>query len=198
MRQDFCEDASHSNRPHKSSLASQNPEPPPSRPDFRLSYAEGNVPTGHDKMCTSIQHQHPTVEEFLGQSSDCDGNGEQTSQCRQSQSIQTKSGVMQGIHSLPVCMHDHRSECRECQMQSERQLRDPNEQLYVEAAKCNPPMVHTAKVHSAKVHSSCSQRLVNPINHKLIECCDRQNARRGNCQDHQRVDYFYSNLPNGD
>ncbi|MCP4491598.1 MAG: hypothetical protein GY820_30465, partial [Gammaproteobacteria bacterium] len=90
------------------------------------------------------------------------------------------------------------SECRECQMQCEQQLRNSNEKLYVEADKCNRPMVHTAKVHSAKVHSSCSQRLVNPINHKLIECCDKQNARRGNCQDHQRVDYFYSNLPNGD
>ncbi|MCP4489863.1 MAG: hypothetical protein GY820_21475, partial [Gammaproteobacteria bacterium] len=62
--------------------------------------------------------------------------------------------------------------------------------------KHNRPMVHTAKVHSAKVHNSCSQRLVNPINHKLIECCDRQNARKGHCQDHQHADYFYSNPPN--
>ncbi|MCP4486950.1 MAG: hypothetical protein GY820_06475, partial [Gammaproteobacteria bacterium] len=130
------------------------------------------------------------------QSSDYYGGKEQTDNCRQSQSIQTKSGVMQGIHSLPVCMHDRMSECRECQMQSERQLRNPNEKFYVEADKCNRPMVHTAKVNSAKVHSSCSPCLVNPINHKLIECCDRQNARKGNCQDHQCVDYFYSNPPN--
>ncbi len=61
MQQDFCQDASLSNRPHKSSLASQNPEPPSSRPDFRLSYAEGNVPTEPDNKCTSTQHQHPTT-----------------------------------------------------------------------------------------------------------------------------------------
>ncbi|MCP4493989.1 MAG: hypothetical protein GY820_42810, partial [Gammaproteobacteria bacterium] len=60
------------------------------------------------------------------------------------------------------------------------------------------PMVHTAKVHSARLHDACSQRLVNPVNRKLIECCDRQNARKGNCQDHQGVDYSYSNPPNSD
>ncbi|MCP4488289.1 MAG: hypothetical protein GY820_13350, partial [Gammaproteobacteria bacterium] len=83
-------------------------------------------------------------------------------------------------------------------MQCERQLRDSNEQLSVAADKCNRPMVHTAKVHSARLHDACSQRLVNPVNRKLIECCDRQNARKGSCQDHHRVDYSYSNPPNSD
>ncbi|MCP4489256.1 MAG: hypothetical protein GY820_18380, partial [Gammaproteobacteria bacterium] len=62
MRQDFCEDASHSNRPHKSSLVSENPTPPSSQPDFRLSYEGGNRPTKQPDencpKCASIQDQH--------------------------------------------------------------------------------------------------------------------------------------------
>ncbi|MCP4486548.1 MAG: hypothetical protein GY820_04400, partial [Gammaproteobacteria bacterium] len=179
-------------------------------PNFRLSYAEGNIPMKNEKklysssnqsLAKGVQGTHSAVSDLVEnkqQSSDYYGGKEQTDNCRQSQSIQTKSGVMQGIHSLPVCMHDHMSECRECQMQCEQQLRNSNEQLRMEADKCNRPMVHTAKVHSAKIHDSCSQRLVNPINRKLIECCDKQNARKGGCQNHQSVDYFYSNPLNGD
>ncbi|MCP4473774.1 MAG: hypothetical protein GY821_04255, partial [Gammaproteobacteria bacterium] len=98
MRQDFCEDASHSNRPHKSSLASENPAPPSSQPGFRLSYEGGNRPTNQQdencQKCASIQDQHPNEGKILAQSSDCCENGEQNSHCRQPQSIQMKSGLV--------------------------------------------------------------------------------------------------------
>ncbi|MCP4491951.1 MAG: hypothetical protein GY820_32305 [Gammaproteobacteria bacterium] len=49
MRQDFCEDASLNTRPHKSSLASENPAPPSSQPGFGLSY-EGGISRPISKM----------------------------------------------------------------------------------------------------------------------------------------------------
>ncbi|MCP4493966.1 MAG: hypothetical protein GY820_42695, partial [Gammaproteobacteria bacterium] len=137
MRQDFCEDASLNNRPHKSSPVSENPTPPSSQPDFRLSYEGGNRPTNQQdencQKCASIQDQHLNEGKILAQSSDCCENGEQSSHCRQSQSVQMKSGLVRDVHSLPVCVHDHLSECRESHMQCERQLRDSNEQLSVAA-----------------------------------------------------------------
>ncbi|MCP4493630.1 MAG: hypothetical protein GY820_40965, partial [Gammaproteobacteria bacterium] len=122
LSQDFCVQASHSNRPNNNSASTPNLEQQPSNTHFRLSYDEGNVPCQNHKKCAPTQNQHQTT----GDQSDkyLPKNCEKEKNCIQPQTIQTNSVMMQGEHSAPVCMHEPKFECEDCQKQCEQQLRN--------------------------------------------------------------------------
>ncbi|MCP4486415.1 MAG: hypothetical protein GY820_03715, partial [Gammaproteobacteria bacterium] len=149
INQDCCKSASNSNRPNNNSLNTSNLDQPSANLGFRLSYLEGNVPTENHKKCAPTQIQYQTTgDNYLLKN--CQKEKElQAKNYIQSQTIQTNSVMMQGEHSSPVCMHEPKSECEDCQKQYEQQLRNKSvpytiqqkldEKCCENAANCNKP-----------------------------------------------------------
>ncbi|MCP4491532.1 MAG: hypothetical protein GY820_30115, partial [Gammaproteobacteria bacterium] len=123
-----------------------NLEQQPLNSHFRLSYDEGNVPCKNHHNCVHTQNQGQTMGD---QSKYLPKNCEKEMNCIQSQTIQTNSVMMQEEHSLPVCMHEPKFECEDCQKQYEQQLRNKSVPYTIQqkldengcenAANCNKP-----------------------------------------------------------
>ncbi|MCP4494712.1 MAG: hypothetical protein GY820_46530, partial [Gammaproteobacteria bacterium] len=208
LQQDFCVQASHSNRPNNNSANTPNLEQRLPNSHFRLSYDEGNVPSENRKKCAHTQNQHQTMGDQLNY---LPKNCEEEKNRIQSQIMQTNLVMMQGEHSLPVCVHEPKSECDDCQMQNERQLRNKSvpytiqqkldENCCENAANCNKPSSQgnssnsTANVLAAQQSEGnfCKDHY---LSRKVINCCDEQNAQRSVGKETQRADYSLSNVPN--